>query len=110
MDRHIVYMVQNDTGPPIDFELIYDDGTIPNLAGATVNFYIKRPDTGAVSNSGHTACSVTDAAKGKCRYTFVAGDIPIAGKFLCDVELIGADGKKQTEYNYTEIRVRAENA
>lgn len=121
MIRHVVYMVQNDTGPPIDFEILNDDAvynddnelvtpaTPFDLTGCTVRFKITSPRK-QYTNVGHPVCIITDAENGKCRYNFAGGDIPVAGRYQCDVEVTNASNIVQTEYTVTDIQVRSENA
>lgn len=106
MSKRTIPMVQNDTGPSLELEIQNDDKSVRDLTGHTVKFIIKKG--GTVTNDGHTACTITDAAAGLATYDFQAGDIATPGSYLCDVEVTDASGKKQTEYKHTELLVRAE--
>lgn len=120
MIRHIIYMVQNDTGPPIDFYIVNDDAVYDDagclvtpatpfdLTGCTVRFSIKSPQ-GVVTNSAHKICDILDELGGECRYNFSTGDIPKPGKYQCDVSVTNASSVVQTEYTVTDLMVRAEN-
>jgi hypothetical protein len=120
MIKHKVYMVQNDTGPPIDFDIVNDDAVYDDegclvtpatpfdLTGCTVRFSIKSP-TGVITNAAHMVCDILDELAGTARYNFSAGDIPKPGKYQCDVEVTNASSIVQTEYTVTEIMVRSEN-
>ncbi len=118
MIRHKVYMVVNDTGPPIDFD-IYNDDAVYNtddvlvteatrfdLTGCVVRFTMRGPRN-LITNTGHNVCVITNAEQGECRYNFAAGDIPYAGRFECDVEVTDGAGRVQTDYTITDIIVRS---
>lgn len=106
-----IYMVQNDTGPPVEFEAKNPDGTARDLTGATVRFKIKHPTNGTRTNDTGTQnqCVITDAVNGKCRYDFAAGQVPDVGMYNCDLEITDSAGRVETEYKITRIKVRAEN-
>lgn len=119
--RHIIYMVQNDTNPPVDFDIknddaVYDDdnclitpATAYDLTDCTVRFYLKGPD-GVVANAAHPLADIIgDPLLGQARYNFITGDTALPGKYLCDVEVTDANNKPQTEYTVTELMVRPEN-
>lgn len=106
--RVTFYMTQNDTGPPRDF-IISRSGTAVDLAGYNaIDFVIVNPETKAITNTGHQACTKEDSAKGRARYNFLAGDLPVAGNYLCDLRLTDTAGKVETLYEYVEIIVRAQ--
>lgn len=119
--RHIIYMVQNDTNPPVDFDIknddaVYDDdnclitpATPYDLTDCDVKFYLKGPD-GTVVNTLHPLCDILgDPLLGQARYNFQTGDTATPGKYLCDVEVTDVNNKVQTEYTVTELMVRPEN-
>lgn len=103
-----IKLVQGDTAPTYQFSLVRADGTIPNLTGATVNFYIKGP-TGTATNAGHTACTITDVAGGLGYYDFQTNDLPSAGTYTCDLSITFASGKIETAFKQVELSVRAQN-
>ena len=74
---------QGDYGIPFYFVLLEEDGVTPfNLTGATVVLTIA-----SSSVTLTVACTVTDAANGKCQYAFTSGDATtlVAGtyKLIC---------------------------
>ena len=99
-----IKIVQNDTRPPLEFT-ITQDGNSVDLTGATVKFYMKNADTGAVKISG-VACTLTDATKGKCRYSWQAADTNTVGTYLGEVEVTFPDSSIQTGYKQMTIVVR----
>lgn len=99
-----IKIVQNDTRPPLEFD-ITQDGKSVNLTGATVKFYMKNADTGAVKING-AACTVTDAVKGKCRYSWQASDTNTVGTYSGEVEVTFPDSSIHTGYKQMTIVVR----
>lgn len=99
--------VQNDTAPDWTFSVARPDGTVPTLSGSTVNFIIKSP-SGAVTNAGHQACTITDATTGEGYYTFLAGDLPDAGDYLCDLSIVYSNGQIETVPKALTLEARAE--
>lgn len=116
-----VKMVQNDTGPALMFDIMNDDAVCDPLSGAiitpatpypltgcTVKLKIRDTSTDTTTNTPHNTCTNLTLPTNRCQYTFLAGDIPNAAKYLCDLEITDAAGKVQTEYDYVEIIARAE--
>lgn len=99
-----IKIVQNDTKPYLEFE-VTQEGAPVDLTGCTVKFYMKNADTGAVKING-SVCSITDAAKGKCRYVWAAGDTDTIGTYLGEVEVTFPDSKIQTGYKQMTIIIR----
>ena len=99
-----IKIVQNDSRPPLEFSLT-QDGAPVNLTGCTVKFYMKNATTGSVKING-VACTVTDALKGKCRYSWTGSDTDTVGTYLGEVEVTFADGKIQTGYKQLSIIIR----
>ena len=109
MATHKLKMVQNDTDPPVDFNVKNEDGTAKDLTGYTTRFKIVSP-AGTQTNTAHETCSVIDAVAGQVRYIFAAGDIPDVGDYYCDLEVTNnSTSRVQTEYDMTKIKVRDEN-
>ena len=101
-----VKIVQDDTRPPLEFTLT-QDGAPVDLTGCTVKFYMKDATSGAVKISGAT-CTITDATKGKCRYSWQGSDTNTAGGYVGEVEVTFPDGKIQTGYKQVSITIRAD--
>lgn len=99
-----IKIVQNDTKPYLEFE-ITQEGAPVDLTGCTVKFYLKNADTGAVKING-SACSITEAESGKCRYVWASGDTNTIGTYLGEVEVTFPDGKIQTGYKQMTIIIR----
>ena len=99
-----IKIVQNDTKPYLEFE-ITQDGAPVDLTGATVKFYMKDSTTGSVKING-SACTITDATKGKCRYVWISSDTNTVGTYVGEVEVTFSDGKIQTGYKQLSIIIR----
>lgn len=100
-------MTQNDTAPVMPFSVERSDGTIPDLAGATVDFIMQAP-SGTVTNTGHTACTVTDIAGGLGYYDFQTDDLAEDGDYTCDLQITYANSKIETGLKPIEINARPE--
>ena len=101
-----VKIVQDDTRPPLEFSLT-QDGSPVDLTGCTVKFYMKDATSGSVKISG-SACTITDATKGKCKYLWSGSDTNTAGSYVGEVEVTFSDGKIQTGYKQIGIIIRAD--
>jgi hypothetical protein len=99
-----VKIVQNDTRPPLEFSLT-QDGAPVDLTGCTVKFYMKDATTGSVKING-AVCTITDATKGKCRYSWQASDTNTVATYLGEVEVTFPDSKIQTGFKQITIIVR----
>ena len=99
-----IKIVQNDTKPYLEFE-ITQDGSPVDLTGATVKFYMKDSTTGSVKING-AACTIIDAVKGKCRYSWTGSDTNTVATYLGEVEVTFADGKIQTGFKQLSIIIR----
>jgi len=99
-----IKIVQNDTRPPLDFNLT-QDGAPVDLTGCTVKFYMKDAVSGSVKINGAT-CSIVDAPKGICRYVWTGSDTNTIGTYLGEVEVTFSDGKIQTGYKQLSIIIR----
>ncbi len=77
-------VIRNDYGFDYPFALVQPDSTPLDLTGATVRFK-DRPIAGGTLKI-NAIYTVTDAANGKCKYTFVAADTDTAGTFQAELE------------------------
>jgi hypothetical protein len=103
-------MVQNDTGPPVIFDVYEADGSkYTDMAGGSAKLKIKNPNTGLLTNTAHNDCVHVTGQPNQMQYNFAAGDIPDAGSYLCDLVIVDYLGVSQTAPEYVELRVRAEN-
>lgn len=84
-------------GPTLDATLTKGDGTAQDLTAATVVLYLERRGSGKIWLNGESA-SIVDAATGKVRYSWKAGDwTALEG----DVEL--GDGVYRGQWHVTGI-------
>jgi hypothetical protein len=98
-------MVQGDTRPKLEFEVT--KGGLPvDLTGCTVKFYMKS-STGTVKING-SACSITDAVKGLCAYSWQSADTNTAGEYTGEVEVTFDNGSIQTGFKSLNITIRAQ--
>lgn len=92
----IIDMVQIDTSPDVTFN-ITRGGAIVDLDGCSVDFVIKNKSTNLKTNTGHTDCTITDAAGGECVYSWQTGDIPTESFYECDLRITFPSGKEETK-------------
>lgn len=85
---------QNDRREPIDRTLRGSDGAVVNLSGASVKFLMRPQGGGALKVNA--AATIVDAALGKVRYSWAAGDTDTVGAFDAEFEVTFADGTVQT--------------
>lgn len=100
----IIKMVQNDTLPDLEFT-IKQDGSVVDLTGATVKFYMKNRDTGTVKING-VACTIVSASAGTCKYVWQSGDTDTVGTYQAEVEVTFSGGTVQTGYESLTIEIR----
>lgn len=112
-DQTIQY-VENDTSPPIDFQIVELDTAdeVPfekafNLTGSTVEFKLRRKGRRKIVNTGHTTCTIIDPTTGQCRYNIVAGDFSRPGPYEGELE-ITTPGGVTTLFPLQNIIVRPE--
>jgi hypothetical protein len=85
---------RNDTRPYWPVTLTFEDGTVPDLTGATVRF-IARDDSDA-SVKIDVGATVTNGPAGECEWRPLASETDIAGLYLCEWEATLADATVQT--------------
>ena len=94
-------LVQNDTGIVLNFNVVDENNLNVDLTNATVSL-IWANDAG----TSIKACAISDAVNGICRYTIVAGDLTIVGKYDCELEVNFGATKLTT--NKFSFKVRPE--
>lgn len=111
-----VTVVQGDNKPDLNFTIKDADGVAINITGCTINFYFRKKATVTVINSGHTACTITDAPNGKCKYVWdnhspvSPVDLAGEGEHEGEVEITYAGGDIQTVPAILKIFVRGQFA
>lgn len=101
-------LVVGDTLPYVDFQLLNEDENPYNLTGHHVNFYFKKFGLG-YNHNVNTACEITEAVSGMCRYGWGALDIQKSGLHSGDLEITRADGRKLSMPNIVRFNVRDKN-
>ena len=101
-----IKLVKDDSYPPLEFSVI-KDGAPVDLTGATIVFFMKNSSTGTVKVNGGS-CTTTDAANGKCRYTWGATDLDTAGDYVGEIQVTDSAGKIQTSYSQFNLIIRAD--
>ncbi len=99
---------RNDTRPAINVVLSDAAGAI-NLTGAKAVHIYLRSDTKLIKTG---AMEVTDAAAGKAKYVWQAGDLAVEGTYKMEFEVTWEDDSVQTIPNdgYLSLEVVADLA
>ena len=102
-------LVQNDTGPQLQFNLKDCDGYAINVSGATVKSFLKHVCATSHINLGHEGCSGVDPVNGVVSYNFLAGDLSGAGTYFGDIQIDYGNGVVETNIEAVRFLVRESN-
>lgn len=95
--------VEGNTAPPLILTC-QRQGTPINLTGCSVNLIIANSQN-VITNTGNQACSVTDVINGIISYVRGTGDIPIAGTYFGDIQVIYGDGTQEILWQQLKLVV-----
>lgn len=95
----ITTIVRNDSGFPLDFTVQDSDGTAIDLTDSTILFKMAIPF--ASTNKINSACTITVAADGTCRYVAQSGDFDTNGIYEVELQI--------TYPNESPVRVETAN-
>lgn len=104
-------LVSDDTGPQLQFTITDNaTGAAQNLTGSTVSLHFRAVDT--TTNLFTRAAVVTDAANGVATLQWQASDLAnrAAGDYEGEIEVVLADGTRQTVYDTLQFRLREDFA
>jgi len=76
-----------------EFTVKKADGTAFDLTGYTVTLKVWKDSTTQFT----AACTITDAASGKCQYQVTSGDFDAVGQYLAELELTKTGFVEDTE-------------
>lgn len=101
-----IKLVYGDTGPQIKLSFTDEITGLPsNLTGATVTLHFRAVDTDTILFS--RVALMTDAVQGICIIDWEPGDLDQdAGDYEGEVEVIRANGTKETLYDLLRFRIR----
>lgn len=77
---------QNLIGISLEFYIKDDTGAIFNITGKTITFQIR--EIGATTNKIDSPCVILDSANGKCKYTFLTGDLNTKGVYEAELTVV----------------------
>jgi hypothetical protein len=97
-------VVEDNTAPAIVLTL-QRSGSAINVTGGTVDLYISLG--GTITNTGHTACSLTSPASGIVTYQPVTGDFATPGTYNCEAKITYVDSRIETVYEKFTVNARA---
>lgn len=98
-----IFTVATNTAPALVLTATRGKVVVP-LNATTVTLIITK--SGAVTNTGHQTCTITDAPNGIVSYTRQTGDIPTAGSYTCDLKITYADTTFEILYDQLQIIAR----
>lgn len=90
------YIKQGNLEAPLTMYLEDWNGYIPNMAGKTARFFIWTKGSPIYDIVRDRVGVIVDAATGKVRMTWEAADTDTSGVFQVEVDLVGADGRRET--------------
>jgi hypothetical protein len=76
------YLTAGDVGPPLDEQLVDQNGTPINLTGATVTFRMVEYFQKTFVAVNSLSAMILDAINGKVRYQWTTGDTATPGLYL----------------------------
>ncbi len=99
----ITKIKRHDTAPAFTATLKDSAGAIVNLSGAAALFLMRDPRTRTLKVSA--AMTIVDAAAGKVRYDWVAGDTDRAAVYQVEVQVTFSDATIETFPNGSTHRL-----
>lgn len=95
--------VAGNTAPPLELTA-KRDGVVIDLTNCTVDLIITQGTT--VLNTGHQSCTITGAVAGEVSYVRQAGDMPLAGTYVCDLKVTYSDLTFEILYDVLKVKAR----
>lgn len=107
-----IKLVQGDTAPQLRFTLTDDlTGNAINLTGATVTLHFRAVGETAPLFSRAAVISNETATSGLCVVAWQAGDLNVAaGDYEGEVEVVLANGTRETIFELLKFKVREDFA
>ena len=93
MSRHEIK--RNDTRPYWPVSLTFDDGSWPDISGATISIVVK-DRSGALKFKDTATITITDGPNGELEWQPTADQTDQAGRFDVEWEVDFVDGTQQT--------------
>lgn len=89
--------------PALNATLKYSDGTIINLTGATVKFFMRPKGSSTVIVNA--SCSVVSATAGTVQYNWQAGETDTVGNYEGEFQITFGSGSKLSVPNNALIQI-----
>ena len=83
-----VELVQGDTGPVLQLDLVDREYLPLDLTGKAVNFYIRRAGEFLPVNPNNPECAAVSGVVGRVEYRYGPNDLAEPGTYYGDVQLI----------------------
>lgn len=103
-----INIVQNDTGPKLQFTIKDCNGDVIDSGVSAVSFHLRRY-CGTKTNCGHEQTSGVNVAGGVYEYCLSGGDVSAVGTYFGDVEIQYDDGRCETGFEAVRVFVRESN-
>lgn len=105
-------LVRNDTGPQLRLSITNElDGSATDLTGGTVTLHFRNPETGDVLFSRAATITSPNAPLGIAFVQWEVGDLDIdGGAYEGEIEVILANGERQTIFDTLSFRLREDFA
>jgi hypothetical protein len=105
-----LFLVEDNNAPSMVLTLVRkvagsSSTTAIDVTGCTVDLIINL--NGTVTNTGHTACTLTTPASGIVTYTIHATDFATPGLYNCETRITYADATVETIYEKFQVQARA---
>lgn len=107
-----IKLVQGDTAPQIKLTLTNEvTGAAINLTGATVTLHFRAVGSTTVTFSKQALVNPETASTGVCVVVWNAGDLNVdSGDYEGEVEVVLADGARETIFELLKFKVREDFA
>lgn len=103
-----IKLVRNDTGPQLKLTLTDQNTGVPaDLLGATVTLRLRASGDSAILVTRTGFLNPDTATQGEVIFTWATGDLDLpAGAYEGEVEVVFADGLRQTVYEVLKFSIR----
>jgi len=108
MSNASINLVQNDTGPKLQFTIKDCKGDLITEGVSAVSFHLRK-FCGDKTNCGHELTSGVNVAAGLYEYCLSGGDVSAVGTYFGDVEIQYDNGLCETGFEAVRVFVRESN-
>lgn len=99
-------LTQGDTYPSVRIQFLDDINDPLDITDWRVDFFFTDSEQNLLLNSGHTQCSIFDAAQGIAEYEWQEGDTRHCGVHFGGFQLTTPEGKRQSIRDTLRFKIR----